>query len=195
MKKVMILSLVLLCATVSASNVEIGFRAGMVDNLSYPGMNLPSNNLDRQGLAGGQLFLKSPKYFDVIVSMDYSWKERSYTIDNQEFDLKTRDLSVTASLVYPIEISFLRVYAGGGVGTHSYSHEYYRPRTLSLEANNVTIPEVATYVGFHGIVGVQIPAPSLSGGIFIEGRYGSVSLPDENISYNTITGGIYLSLP
>ncbi|MEZ5360161.1 MAG: outer membrane beta-barrel protein [Candidatus Zixiibacteriota bacterium] len=196
MKKALILSILLLCSTVIAGdNISFAVKGGMVDNFSYPGFNLPQNNLDQKGLVGGQFFLKSPKYVDIILSMDYSWENKTYQIDGQSFDLKTKDLSVSASLVYPVTIASLRFYGGGGVGTHSYSHEYYRPRSLSLEANNVTIPEVATYLGYHGIAGVQIPLLSLPGGLFVEGRYGRVALPDEDISYNNWTGGIFVNLP
>lgn len=196
MKQAIVLLLLVLCSAAAAGDrIDFALKGGTVDNFSYPGMNLPDNNLDKKGLIGGQFFLKSPKYFDVILSLDYSWEEKAYQIDGQTFDLKTSDMSVSASLVYPVTIASMRIYAGGGIGTHSYSHEYYRPRSLSLEANNVTIPVVATYLGYHGVAGVQIPLMSLPGGVFVEGRYGRVALPDKDISYNNWTGGIYVSLP
>ena len=188
-------AVLLVSGAMAESNLDFAFKGGMVDNFSYPGLTLPKNDLRRQGLAGAQLYFKSPKYVDLIVSLDYSWQKKSYTIAGQAFDFKTRDMAVAASIVYPLKLSFIGLYIGGGVGTHSFSHEYYRPRTLSLEDNGVEIPEIATYFGYHGLVGAKVPMASLPCGLFVESRIGEVNLPDKNVSYNNWTAGVYFSLP
>ncbi|MCK5125680.1 MAG: outer membrane beta-barrel protein [candidate division Zixibacteria bacterium] len=179
----------------AANGIEIALKGGVVDNFSYPGLILPKDNLKKEGLIGAHLYIKSPPVIDLIVSMDYTWQEKNYTIAGQSFDFKTRDITVSASLVYPMTLSFARFYAGGGAGTHSFSHEYFRPRSISLESNGVKIPEIATYFGYHAIAGAKFNLPSIPCGLFVESRVGRINLPDEDISYNNWTGGIYFSFP
>lgn len=156
---------------------------------------MPDNSLERQGLVGGRFYVSRPRFVDLIVGIDFAGREHGFAIGGDELTLTMRDMAVTASLVYPVHWSAGHVYAGGGVGSHSLSYEYRRPRTLSLVDNGVAIPELSTYFGYHALAGVAIDIPHTPIGFFVEGRHGRINLPDADISYNNWSGGIYIMLP
>lgn len=179
----------------AAGGIEIGVKTGIIDNYSQANLNMADYNIDRLNMIGGQLYFSGLPMVDLVLAGDYSWRERTYTIADQPFEFRLRDLAITASLVYPIRLPVATPYIGAGIGSHSLSFEYLRPLSLSLADNGITIPETTTFFGYHAIVGAKIEIPTLPVGFFMEGRLSRVNAAGEDISFNTYAGGVYLSLP
>jgi opacity protein-like surface antigen len=198
MKKTICLFACLLAGTVSAGAVtglEIGIRTGIIENYHQPNLSIATYDLDRLNQIGGQLWFSKLPIVNLVVGADYSWRKRTYTIANQAFEFQLRDLSVTASVVYPVKLPVVTPYVGAGVGTHSLSYEYLRAISLSLADNGVSIPETSTYFGYHGLIGVKADIPVFPVGVFGEARVTRVNAPQDDISFTTWAGGIYLALP
>ena len=193
------MTLVLVCLLLGAapagaiSGIDIGIKGGITDNFDQPGLSISSYDIGQLNLMGAQVFASSLPLVDLIVSAEYSWRNKTYEFLGQGFEFKLRDLAVTASLVYPVKLPLVNLYAGVGGGTHSFS--YVRPVSLSLADNDIFIPEGETYMGYHGLIGAKASLPAFPLGVFIEGRYATISTPGKNTSYNTWTGGVFISLP
>jgi hypothetical protein len=179
----------------AVTGLDIGIKGGIVDNYNQSGLSLSDYDINRMNLIGGQISYSGFPLIDILVAAEYSWRKETYEIDGYGFEFKLRDLAVTASAVYPIRLSFVSPYVGGGFGSHSLSYEYLRPVALSLSDNGVIIPETSTFFGYHGIVGAEIKIPAFPVGFFVEGRINRVNVIGKDVTYNTYTGGVYLSLP
>ncbi len=179
----------------AVSGIEIGVKSGLIDNYNQANLNMADYNINQLNMIGGQLYFSRLPLVDLILSGDYSWRERTYTIAGQPFEFKLRDMAVTASLVYPIKLPVATPYIGGGIGTHSISYEYIRPLSLSLADNGIAIPETSTFFGYHALIGAKIDVSTFPVGFFMEARLSRVNSPGEDISFNTYAGGIYLTLP
>jgi len=191
-----VLSLLFFCGSIgAASGVEIGLKGGFIPDYNQPRLNLANTEFNDLNLVGGQFYISKLPVVDMIIDFDYSWNKDAVPVANEDFDLRFRDLTVAASLVYPINLSFLRFYAGGGVGSHTLAFEYVRPEGLSLSANGIEIPETSTYFGYHAIVGLRTDAKAGSLGFFAEVKFDRIDVPGGDIEYKTVTGGIFLSLP
>lgn len=177
------------------SGLEIGIKGGIIDNYSQSGLSVGEYDINRLNLIGGQLYFSGLPVIDMIISGDYSWRKETYSFAGQSFEFKMRDFAVTASIVYPFRVAFVTPYLGGGVGTHSFSYEYIKPVSLSLADNGVAIPETSTFFGYHGIAGAKINLPAFPLGFFVEGRFNGVNAAGDDISFNSYSAGIFLSLP
>lgn len=198
MTKTACLLVFLLSATIPAgamSGLEIGIKGGVVDRFCQPDLSMGDYAINRLNLIGGQVYFSGLPVIDMILSGDYSWRHETYSLAGQDFQFRLRDFAVTASIVYPLRVAIATPYLGVGVGTHSISYEYVKPLSLSLADNGVTIPETSAFFGYHGIVGAKINLPAFPLGFFVEGRFNRVNAPGEDISFNSYTGGIFLSLP
>ena len=198
MKKIQILCFCLSLMAVSAaadSGITFGIKGGLIDSYGQPGLRLSTYNIDQMSLVGGQFHIATLPLVDLIVGADYSWHKQTLAIAGQSLPFKMRDLAVTASVVYPICFGPAKLYAGGGIGSHSISYEYLRPVSISLAANGISIPETSAFFGYHALVGAEAGLSGLPLGVFIEGRINRVNIPGENIKFNSLAGGVYLSLP
>ncbi len=198
MKKTALLLVCLVFGTVPAqaiSGIDIGLKGGFADNFDQPDLSISSYDIGRLNLAGAQIFFSKLPMVDLIISADYTWRNETYEFLGQGFEFKLRDLTVTASIVYPFKVPFADLYAGVGGGTHSFSYEYVRPVILVLADNDIYVPEGETYMGYHALVGAKIKPPAFPFGFFIEGRWATISTPGENTSFNTWAGGLFISLP
>lgn len=188
------LSLMATAATAD-SGIIFGIKGGIVDNYGQPGLNLSTYDISQMNLIGGQFHIATLPVVDLIVGADYSWHKQTLSIAGQSLPFKMRDLAITASLVYPIQLGPAKLYGGGGIGSHSISYEYLRPVSLSLAANGVSIPETSAFFGYHALAGAEIGLSGIPLGVFVEGRINRVNIPEENIKFNSFAGGVYLSLP
>lgn len=198
MKKILVFCFCLSLMTAAAaadSGITFGIKGGIIDNYGQSGLSLSTYNIDQMNLVGGQFHITTLPLVDLIVGADYSWHKQTSTVAGQNLDFKMRDLAVTASVVYPVQLGPAKVYGGGGIGSYSISYEYLRPVSLSLAANGISIPETSAYFGYHALVGAEAGLSGLPVGIFVEGRINSVNIPGENIKFNSLAGGVYLSLP
>lgn len=186
--------LVVVVHAAAASGIAIGVKSGIVDNYDQPDLRMAGYNIDQLTMIGGQIHYCGLPVIDLIVSGDYLWRQRTYTIAGQDFEFKIRDFAVTASVVYPVSLPMVTPYIGGGIGSHSLSYEYIRPISLALADNGVVIPETSAYFGYHGMVGAKIEIPAFPVGFFMEGRVYRIDAPGEDIRFNTWAGGVYLSL-
>jgi len=182
-------------APVSAvDEVGFGIKGGIVDNYSQKGLDLPVYNVNRLNLIGGQFHISKLPVVELIVGADYSWRDRTYVVDNQKLEFRVRDLAITASVVYPIRLSTAKLYIGGGLGSHSISYEYLRPASLALEDYGIDIPGTSSYFGYHAVIGCKTDIPSIPVGFFMEARLFHIDAPENDISYNSWSGGIFLPL-
>lgn len=192
---VWILSLLLATGvTCARDGIDLMFKWGQIDNYSQRGLNLPAYDIESLSSAGGQLKISRFPVVDLIIGADYSWCNREYNIDGQILDFRARDMAITASIVYPLELRALELYAGGGIGSHSVSYEYRRPGTLILEDHGIDIPGTSPFFGYHAVIGGLTRVLSDSIGLFAELRLYRIDAPFNDISYNTWTAGISLSL-
>jgi len=191
----MMLLLGLSGAAFSASGVELGVKMGQVMSYSQNSLQVGANDISRQTLVGGQLYISSIPVVDLIASVDYSWHDKNFSFAADNLPFRMRDLAVTMSAVLPVQLSSLCFYFGGGVGSHSISYAYNRPVSLSLSANGIMIPEASTYFGYHGIVGVKGMPPHMLVGFFAEGRLTRIDAMGAQIKYTTFSAGLYLPLP
>jgi hypothetical protein len=182
-------------AVFGASEIELGIKMGQVMSYSQGGLQIGANDISRQTLVGGQLYLPAPPVIDLIASVDYSWHDKNYSFAADNLPFRMRDLAVTLSAVLPVQVSSLSFYIGGGVGSHSISYAYSRPTSLSLSANDIIIPEASTYFGYHGIVGVKGMPPRMLIGFFAEGRLTRIDAVGAQIKYSTVSAGLCLPLP
>jgi len=198
MKKTICILACLLAGTVSAgaiTGLEIGLRTGIVDNYSQPNLSIAAYDLDRLNQIGGHVCFSNLPVINLVVGADYSWRKQTYTIASQAFEFKLRDLSVTASAIYPVKLPVVTPYVGVGIGTHSLSYEYLRTVSLALADNGVFIPETSTYFGYHGMIGVKAALPAFPVGVFGEARVTRLNASGDDISFTTWAGGIFLALP
>ncbi len=193
---ILILSVLFLTSlTTAGSGVDLIFKGGRVNNYFHPGMNLPEQNFSSQDIYGASIFISRNKIIDLIIGIDYLHQGRQYEVDGQKFMLNMRDIAATVSFIHTRAFSNVKIFAGAGFGSHSLAFDYYRPRDLSLEDNDITIPEISTYFGYHAVAGFKIDMSSIPIGLYMEGRINRINLPDENIKYNSISVGLYLNLP
>lgn len=177
------------------SGIEIGVKGGLIDNYNQPDLALGDYDINRLNLLGGQLYVSRLPVVDIIVAADYSWRNEQYDIAGLPFEFKLRDLAITASVVYPLSLSFVSAYAGVGIGSHSISYEYIKPLALSLADNGIAVPETSSYLGYHGLIGAKVSLPALPFGVFVEGRYAKVNTSGDGITFNVWSGGIFFALP
>jgi hypothetical protein len=175
---------------------EVGFaiKGGIIDNYSQKGLDLPVCNVNRLNLIGGQFHISKLPVVELIVGADYSWRGRTYVVDNQKLEFRVRNLAVTASVVYPVRLSAARLYLGCGIGSHSISYEYLRPAALALEDYGIEIPGTSAYFGCHAVAGGRVNIPSIPVGLFVETRLYHIDAPKNDISYSNWSGGIFLPL-
>ena len=202
MKKILVvLSILFFCGSVGAVNgaygsgVEIGVKGGFIPDYNQPRLNLGNAEFENLNLVGGQFYISKLPVIDMIISADYGWNKDAVPVADENFDLRFRDLTVAVSLVYPIDLSFLRFYAGAGLGSHTLAFEYVRPEGLSLSANGIEIPETSTYFGYQAIAGLRTNAKAGSFGLFAEVKFDRVNIPGDDIEYKTVSGGIFFLLP
>jgi hypothetical protein len=198
MKKIVTIMLLLAAGTLPAgavTGIDICVKGGLVENYEQPGLTISTYDLSRLNLLGGQIYVAAVPLIDVIVAADYSWRTKTYDFAGQTLEFKMKDFAVTASAVYPVKLGLATFYAGGGVGSYALSYEYIRSLTLSLAENGITIPGSTTYFGYHGVAGAKLKLPVIPFGIFVEGRMNWVNAPGDDIKFNSVTGGAFLSLP
>jgi len=176
-------------------HIDLGIKGGLTGNYSQPALQLPGNDLSDLNSLGGQFHLSNMPVVDVIIGVDYSWRERSIALAGESFDLEMRDMAVTALVVYPIKLSFGKLYGGAGIGSHSISYSYTRPVSLVLADYNAYIPDGGANLGYTGVIGVQIDMLHIPFGLFIEGRFNRINVPGDDIEYSTAGGGVYIPLP
>jgi len=179
----------------AVTGIELGIRAGVINNYDQPNLSLATYDFDRLNMLGGQIYFSALPVIDIILAGEYSWRTRTYEIAGESMEFKLRDFAVTASAVYPFKMPVVTPYAGAGIGTYSLSYEYLVPVSLSLADNGVFIPETSTYFGYHGLIGAKLNLPAFPLGVFLEGRWNRVNAPDDDISFNTWAGGVFLELP
>lgn len=190
-----LLSFFLIGIVQAGSGVELGFKFGQVADYNQPGLKLANEDIKNLDYFGGQFYVTKLPVVDMIVSADYCWQTQTINISDEKFDFRMRDMAIGLSIVLPVEISSLRLYAGGGVASHTLAFEYTRPTTLSLAANGVIIPETSTYFGYQLIAGIRTAPVMGSVGVFAEGRYDRSNAPGGEIEYKSISAGIFLALP
>jgi hypothetical protein len=196
MKRLVSLCLVCtLAASLSLAGNYIGIKGGMVSEYSQAGLQVAAKNISHQALIGGQFYIDDLPLIDGIVSVDYSWKNHTYHISGREFPFGMRDLAVTVSAVYPIHISSLTTYVGGGIGSHSISYSYRHDHNFVPQDNGIAIPSSSTFPGYHALVGIRLHVGRAPTGLFIEGRLNRIETPENEIRYSSMSGGIFLSLP
>lgn len=180
----------------AVTGIDIGVKGGVVRSFDQPGLSLSSYDLHSLNMIGGQMFISTLPVVDVIIALDYSWRNETYEIAGENLEFDARDFVVSASVVYPITgIPVVQPYVGGGVANHALSYNYLRPVSLSLEDNGVTVPESSTAFGIHGIIGAKLALPASPLGLFLEGRFNRVDGPGDANTYNTWSGGLFFSLP
>lgn len=196
MKKIWCTVVLILVAAmpVYGGGIELGIKSGLIENYKQADLQMAAYHLDQLSLIGGQVYISQLPMVDVIISGDYSWRERTYIIVEQNLKFKLRDLAVTATVVYPLNLGMATIYAGGGIGSHSLSYEYVKPLSLSLADNGVTIPEASTYFGYHGLIGAKIEVPAFPVGFFMEARKNQINAPGDDITFNSWAGGIFITL-
>lgn len=182
-------------AAFGASGFELGVKMGRVMSYSQGTLQVGANDISRQTLVGGQLYITTTPLVDLIASIDYSWNDNQYAFAENDLPFRMRDLATTISAVLPVRLSAFCVYIGGGIGSHSISYAYRRPASLSLAANDINIPEASTYFGYHGLIGVKGAPPHLPVGIFAEGRLNRIDAVGAQIKYTSFSAGLFLPLP
>jgi len=199
MKKMLwILAWLLVCvgSAGAVTGIEIGFRTGVFSNYDQPTLEMGTYSLNRLNMIGGQIYFSKLPMIDVIVAGEYGWRTQKYEFNGETMEFKLRDFAVTASAVYPFkQLPIVTPYIGAGIGTYSFSYDYFVPMSLSLSDNGVSIPGTSTYMGYHGVLGAKVNVPAFPVGVFLEGRMNRINTPGDDIKYNTFAGGIFLALP
>jgi hypothetical protein len=195
----LIFTVFLLLAFISAhaeTGIDIGIKGGIISSFEQPGLSLSSYNLDNLNMIGGQMHIATLPVVDLIVALDYSWRDEVYEIAGENLQFEARDFVVSASVVYPVSgLPVVRPYIGGGIASHALTYNYLRPVTLSLEDNDVTIPAASTEFGLHGLIGAKLAPAAEPFGVFLEARFNRVNTPGDAVTYNTWSAGIFYSLP
>jgi opacity protein-like surface antigen len=190
-----VLCLLLAAPAFALTGISFGVRGGVVNNYEQAGLNLGDFDLNEMNLAGAQVKLSSLPMFNLVLWGDYAWKSKTYDFYGQSFEMKVHDLAFGASLVYPIKISYISPYLGGGIGSHHFSFDYIKSLALSLDENGITVPESVNRLGYHLVGGISFDPPALPFGISAEYRMNWIDTPGEVTKYNSITAGLNFRLP
>ena len=197
MKKLLMLTICLLFAVPSfaITGISLGVKGGLVTDYNQPGFSVPNQETDNMALAGLQVRLSSLPIVDLIVTGEYAWKNESYSVLGQDFELKRHDFLFSASAIYPVKLPAVSPYLGGGVATHSLGYDYAVPALWSLEDYDIEVPGNETKMGYHIMGGVDFKLPVFPVSANAEFRINWVNTPQEVTKYNSITIGLSYSLP
>lgn len=195
MRKVIVIVLSCLFATpaFAVTGISFGIKGGLVTSYEQPGFVLPENDPDQMTLAGVQVRVSTLPMVDFILTGEYAWKTEQYTVLTQPFELKRRDLLFTASVIYPLKLTPISPYLGGGIGSHSLGYDYVEPLSWSLDANGFGIPENTTRTGYHLIGGLDLKIPAFPFSINAEFRMNWINTPGELTKYNSLAAGLNFS--
>jgi hypothetical protein len=177
------------------SGISVGVKGGIVHNYDQAGLSVGDFDVEKMNLLGAQIKIGKIPFVDLILSGDYAWKNDKYDFAGQNFELKMHDLSFNATIVHPFKLPVISPYVGGGIGSHHLSFDYFKPLSLSLSDNGITIPGAETRIGYHLVVGANIGIPAVPFGIGTEYRLNWIDTPGEVTKYNSFTLGINFNLP
>jgi opacity protein-like surface antigen len=197
MKKLLLLLICVLFAapTFALTGVSFGIKGGLVTNYDQPGFAIPGEETDNMTLAGLQMRVNTLPMLDVILTGEYAWKNDSYQIMGQGFDLNRHDWLFTASAVYPIPFQIVSPYLGAGLGTHSLGYDVTMPSSWTLEDYDIWIPVSETRFGYHLMTGVVFKVPTFPLNFNAEFRLNWVDTPGDVTKYNSFTAGLSFALP
>lgn len=197
MKRLLML-LVLLCfaaPSFALTGISLGIRGGMVTNYDQEALALPGADLEEMNLVGGQLKISTLPLFDVLLAGEYAWKNQSQVYGGDVFELKRHDWVFSATALYPIKLQVISPFLGGGLSSHSLGYDYTRPLSLSLEDNNISVPEADNRLGYHLVGGAEIAPPAFPLTFTAEYRLNWIDTPVEVTKYNSITVSANFKLP
>ncbi len=197
MKRLLML-LVLLCfaaPSFALTGVTLGIRGGMVTNYDQETLALPGADLADMNLVGGQVKISTLPLFDVLIAGDYAWKNQSQTYGSDVFELKRHDFVFSATALYPIKLQLVSPYLGGGLSSHTLGFDYTRPLSLSLEDNDIAVPENESRLGYHLVGGAEIAPPAFPLTFTAEYRLNWIDTPVKVTKYNSISVSANFKLP
>jgi len=197
MKKLLMLTICLLFAVPSfaITGISLGLKGGLVTDYNQPGFTIPDQETDNMTLAGLQVRLSSLPMVDVIVTGEYAWRNDSYSILNEDFEVKRHDFLFSASAIYPVKLTPVSPYLGAGLATHSLGYDFVVPESWSLEDYDIEVPGNETKLGYHLVGGLDFKLPVFPVSANAEFRFNWINTPQEVTKYNSITLGISYSLP
>jgi len=187
--------LALAAPSFAITGISIGIHGGKTTNYDQESFAIPGQDDADMTMVGGQIKISKLPMIDLLVSGDYAWKNETYSVAGQDLEVKRHDLAFSATALYPLKLKVIQPYIGGGISTHNLGFDYVKPLSLSLEDNNVVIPESDNRLGYHMVGGFEIALPAFPVGLNAEYRLNWIDTPVEVTKYNSITVGLSYKLP